>query len=187
MTAPRHIFETYIRATPEVIWRAITDPDFTRRYFHRTAIDSSFAAGAAVRYVLPDGEDAVVGVIEEVDPPHRLVMTWRVLYDAVVSQEPPSRVEWILTAGRRRRHAVTTIHRDLGLSPRTSASVGDGWPWILDSLKSLARDGCTARRRAARLAGGRSRRDDARKVRCTGAWRSTPTAPRGSSSSAGRR
>ena len=82
MTAPRHIFQTYIRATPEAIWQAITDPDFTRRYFHRTAVDSSFAPGAAVRYVLPDGEDAVVGVIEEVDPPHRLVMTWRVLYDA---------------------------------------------------------------------------------------------------------
>src|SRR3954452_14534724 len=99
MTAPRHIFETYIRATPEAIWRAITDPDFTRRYFHRTAVDSSFAPGAAVRYALPDGEDAVVGVIEEVDPPRRLVMTWRVLYDAAAAEEPPSRVEWILTPG----------------------------------------------------------------------------------------
>ena len=141
MTAPRHIFETYIRATPEVIWQAITDPDFTRRYFHRTAIHSSFAAGAAVRYVLPDGEDAVVGVIEDVDPPHRLVMTWRVLYDAAASEEPPSRVEWILTPGDDGVTRVTTIHRDLGLSPRTSAGVGQGWPWILDSMKSLLETG----------------------------------------------
>ena len=36
---------------------------------------------------------------------------------------------------------VTTIHRDLGLSPRTSASVGRSWPWILDSMKSLLETG----------------------------------------------
>jgi uncharacterized protein YndB with AHSA1/START domain len=141
MTAPRHIFETYIRATPEAIWHAITDPDFTRRYFHHTAIESSFAPGAAVRYVLPDGEDAVEGVIEEVDPPHRLVMTWRVLYDAAAAEEPPSRVEWVLTPGDDGVTRVTTIHRDLALSPRTSAGVGDGWSWILDSMKSLLETG----------------------------------------------
>src|SRR5262245_12209566 len=134
MAAPRHIFQTFIRATPEAVWQAITDPEFTRRYFHRTAIESTFAPGAPVRYGLPDGVDAVCGEIEEVDPPHRLVMTWRVLYDAAAAEEPPSRVEWILTAGDDGVTRVTTIHGDLALSPRTSAGVGDGWPWILDSM-----------------------------------------------------
>ena len=141
MAAPRHVFETYIRATPEAIWRAITDPAFTARYFHRTAIESSFERGAAVRYVLPDGAEAVTGSIEEVDPPHRLVMTWRVLYDPALAEEPPSRVEWLLTPGDEGVTRVTTIHRDLALSPGTSASVGEGWPWILDSLKSLLETG----------------------------------------------
>ena len=50
--------------------------------------------------MLPDGADAVVGVIEEVDPPRRLVMTWRVLYDPAIAEEPPSRVEWLLDAAR---------------------------------------------------------------------------------------
>ena len=99
MAAPRHVFETYIRATPEAIWAAITDPTFTARYFHRTAIESTFERGAAVRYVLPDGDDAVTGSIEEIDPPARLVMTWRVLYDPALAEEPPSRVEWLLTPG----------------------------------------------------------------------------------------
>ena len=99
MPAPRHIFQTYVRATPEAVWQAITDPDFTRRYFHRTAIESTFDIGAPVRYVLPDGTDAVCGEIEEVDPGRRLVMTWRVLYDAALAAEPPSRVEWVVTPG----------------------------------------------------------------------------------------
>ena len=127
MAAPRHVFQTYIRATPEAIWRAITDPAFTARYFHRTAIESSFERGAAVRYVLPDGAEAVIGLIEEVDPPHRLVMTWRVLYDPALAAEPPSRVEWLLTPGD---EGVTAGHDD---PPRprarargTSASVGEG-------------------------------------------------------------
>jgi uncharacterized protein YndB with AHSA1/START domain len=141
MAAPRHIFQTFIRATPEAIWQAITDPDFTRRYFHRTAIESAFTPGSPVRYVLPDGSDAVVGEIEEIDPPHRLVITWRVMYDAVATEEPPSRVEWVLTPGDAGVTRVTTIHRDLALSPITSAGVGDGWPWILDSMKSLLETG----------------------------------------------
>ena len=49
--------------------------------------------------MLPDGDDAVIGVIEEVDPPRRLVMTWRVLYDPTLAEEPPSRVEWLVTPG----------------------------------------------------------------------------------------
>ena len=141
MPAPRHVFQTYIRATPEAIWQAIVDPAFTRRYFHRSAVESTFAPGAAVRYVLPDGADAVTGVIEEAEPPYRLVMTWRVLYDPAMAAEPPSRVEWILTPGADGVTRVTTVHRDLALSPRTADSVGTGWPWILDSLKSLLETG----------------------------------------------
>jgi uncharacterized protein YndB with AHSA1/START domain len=141
MPAPRHIFQTFIRATPDAIWQAITDPDFTRRYFHRTAIESAFTPGSPVRYVLPDGQDAVVGEIEEVDPPHRLVMTWRVMYDAAATEEPPSRVEWVLVPGDDGVTRVTTIHRDLAMSPVTSAGVGAGWPWILDSMKSLLETG----------------------------------------------
>jgi uncharacterized protein YndB with AHSA1/START domain len=139
--APRHVFQTYIRATPDAVWQAITDPEFTRRYFHRTAIASSFAPGAPVRYVLPDGTDAVAGEVQELEPGRRLVMSWRVLYDAALADEPPSTVEWVITPGVDGVTKVTTIHRDLALSPGTSTSVGDGWPWILDSLKSLLETG----------------------------------------------
>jgi len=141
VAAPRHIFQTYIRATPDAVWRAITDPDFTRRYFHHTAIDSTLAAGTPVRYVLPDGTDAVCGEILEVEPGRRLVMSWRVLYDAALAEEPPSAVEWAITPGHDGVTKVTTIHRDLALSPGTSTSVGTGWPWILHSMKSLLETG----------------------------------------------
>ena len=95
MPAPRHVFQTHIRATPEAVWQALTDPAFTRRYFHDTAFESTLRAGAGFRYVLPDGTDAVDGVVEEIDPPRRLVMTWRVLYDAAAGRgaAQPRRVD----------------------------------------------------------------------------------------------
>lgn len=141
MAAPRHVFRIHIRATPDEVWRAITDSAFTREYFHRTAFESTLEPGAPMRYVMLDGSDAVVGEIEEVDPPHRLVMTWRALYDPAMAEEPPSRVEWHLADSGEGVTQVTTIHRDLALSPLTSASVGTGWVWILDSMKSMLETG----------------------------------------------
>jgi uncharacterized protein YndB with AHSA1/START domain len=139
--APVHVYQIYIRATAEQVWRAITDPAFTTRYFHRTAFESTLERGGPYRMVLPDGSDAVVGTIEEVEPNARLVMTWRALYDPAAVDEPPSRVEWVLTEGPDGVTKLTTIHRDLGLSPVTSANVGDGWHWVLQSMKSLLETG----------------------------------------------
>jgi uncharacterized protein YndB with AHSA1/START domain len=139
--APAHIYQTYIRASAAQVWEAITDPEFTKRYFHRTAFESTLQPGSPYRMVLPDGSDAVVGTIEEVDPNRRLVMTWRILYDADAAEEPPSRVEWLLAEGSDGVTKVTTVHRDLAASPATSASVADGWYWVLQSMKSLLETG----------------------------------------------
>jgi uncharacterized protein YndB with AHSA1/START domain len=138
--APVHVYQTFIRASAEQVWAAITDPEFTQRYFHRTAFESTLEPGSPYRMVLPDGSDAVVGSIEEVEPNKRLVMTWRILYDTAAAEEPPSRVEWLLTEADGVTK-LTTIHRDLGLSPITSASVADGWTWVLQSMKSMLETG----------------------------------------------
>jgi uncharacterized protein YndB with AHSA1/START domain len=141
VTKPKHIYQTYIRATAEQVWQAITDPEFTRRYFHAQRFESSLEPGSPYRFVSADGTDSVVGTIEEVDPPRRLVMTWRVLYDAEAASEPPSRVEWELDDRGDGVTRVTTIHRDLGLSPKTAEGISTGWYWVLDSLKSMVETG----------------------------------------------
>ena len=41
-------------------------------------------------------------------------MTWHVLYDAAMAEEPPGRVEWLLTENGDGVTRVTTVHRDLG-------------------------------------------------------------------------
>ena len=98
MPATAHVYEIYIHAPLERVWDALLDPEFTRQYFHGTTFLSDFRPGSRYRNVLPGDRDAVEGVIEEIDPPHRLVMTWHVLYDAALAAEPPGRVEWRLAS-----------------------------------------------------------------------------------------
>ena len=143
MTAPHHVYEMFVNAPPATVWQAITDPEFTRHYFHRTAIESTFEPGAPYRLVLPDDRDVVDGVVEECEDGHRLVMTWHVLYDAELAAEPPSRVEWTVVpandAGTVTR--VTLRHRDLASSPGTWANVRLGWVGVLHGLKTYVETG----------------------------------------------
>ena len=136
-----HTYQVYIRAEIEDVFAALIDPAFTRKYFHGTAFDSPPVAGRPYLTVLPDGEPAVDGVIEVLDPPHRLVQTWHTRYDEALAAEPPSRVEWTLSRAGDGLTRVRLVHGDLAFSPLTWANVKDGWVWILDSLKSLLENG----------------------------------------------
>lgn len=143
MPATAHIYEIYIAAPLERVWDALLDPEFTRQYFHGTEFVSEFRPGSSYRNTLPDDRDAVEGVIEEIDPPHRLVMTWHVLYDAALAAEPPGRVEWRLAPANDDGSVtrVTLRHGDLSASPLTWEHVRLGWVEILDSFKTLLETG----------------------------------------------
>ncbi len=82
-------------------------------------------------------------MIETFEPPHKLVMTWHVLYDDEMAAEPPGRVEWTLVPanGDGSVTRVTLRHGDLALSPKTWANVRLGWVGVLDGLKTLLETG----------------------------------------------
>jgi uncharacterized protein YndB with AHSA1/START domain len=139
VTGTRHVFETYVRATPDRVWAALTDPAFTRQFFFGLAVNAGWEAGGAYRYDGADGP-ALAGTIEVCEPPHRLVMTFTVLFDAEAAAEPPSRVTWELTpVGDTTR--VTCIHADLALSPATWRLTASGWSIVLSGLKTLVETG----------------------------------------------
>ena len=141
MVVTRHQYRTYIKATPDQVWRGITDPALTRLYFHGTAFESTLEVGAPMRYAMEDGRTAVDGVIEVAEAPHRLVTTWRFVDDAVMAEEPQSRVEWTVTRAGVGLTRVDITHDNLDRSPVTWAFVKEGWVWILDGLKTLLETG----------------------------------------------
>ena len=139
--ATDHLYQVYIHAPVERVWQALVDPAFTRQYFHGTSFVAPPTAGEPYLTTLPDGSPAVDGVIEVLDPPHRLVQTWHTRYAPDLEAEPPSRVEWTLQEVAPGLTWLRLRHGDLAASPLTWANVKDGWVWILDCLKTLLETG----------------------------------------------
>jgi len=134
MSEPECVFEIEIRATPEAVWEAITSPDWTRRYFHDTAVRSSWQPGAKVVWELPDGSVASEGELLEVEFPRRIVHTWLFHYDPALAREASSRVSWeIEDLGDRCR--LTVVHDRLEGAPKTRDVVRGGWAAILAGLR----------------------------------------------------
>src|SRR3954468_10856320 len=76
---PSFVYTTYIRTTPEQLWRALTEPAFTERYWGM-AFHSDWKSGS--RYTLhqrgvtvSDDEQVVI----ESDPYRRLAYTWHAI------------------------------------------------------------------------------------------------------------
>ena len=88
------VYEIFIRATPEAIWRAITDPDWTARYGYKGPIRMELRPGGSYRAMANEGmkamgmpEVVIDGVVEEADPPRKLVHTYRFLFSDVTKDE----------------------------------------------------------------------------------------------------
>src|SRR5580700_9831356 len=47
VSKPEFVYTTYIRTTPEKLWRGLTDPAFTRRYWN-VAFESDWEPGASI-------------------------------------------------------------------------------------------------------------------------------------------
>jgi uncharacterized protein YndB with AHSA1/START domain len=140
MSEPALVFEVTIRSTPERIWEAITSPDWTRRYFHGTSVRSDWRVGAKVAWELPDGAPGSDGEILEIDPPRRLVTTWRSLWDPALAAEPPSRVTWEIEE-LRGSCVLRVTHDRLGSAPKTRDGVRQGWPGIVEGLRDCVEAG----------------------------------------------
>ena len=138
--SPRHIYEVFIRTTPQKLWEAITRPDFTRQYFYQTSVKSDWKVGSPVAHLDGEGEPVLQGEVLEVDPPRRLVTTFKGLRSLEGSKDRPSRVTWQIEP-RGEVCKLTLVHDDFDGETATYKSVGPGWNPILSGLKTLLETG----------------------------------------------
>jgi len=133
------VFEIYIKTTPERLWEAITDPELRSKYNFGVGVQSDWTPGS--RYEskhsmatgpLCEGENL------EIDPPRRLVQSFRALWSDDVKAEGTSRVTWEIEAvGDSCRLLV--IHDQL--REGANDELYGGWPMILSGLKTLLETG----------------------------------------------
>jgi uncharacterized protein YndB with AHSA1/START domain len=138
---PKTVYVTYIAATPERVWQALTQPEFTKQYFAGFAIDVEPREGGAFRMLYPDGRVHIAGRVIEWSPPRRFACTWVVEGMAEFRDLPECLVTYeIEPAGESVRLTMTEAHSwDV---PDDLLSGGRaGWPAILSSLKSVLETG----------------------------------------------
>lgn len=133
------VYQVFIKASPEAIWEAITNPEFTSKYFYGSRIQ---LVGGRRRSLSPDGDLWGDEPIFEEDPPRRLVHGWRSLYDPELAEEEPSRVTWEIEPQQGGYSLLRVVHDQLEGAPKTAASVsGAGWMMVLSGLKTLLETG----------------------------------------------
>jgi uncharacterized protein YndB with AHSA1/START domain len=132
------VYNVFIKATPEQIWEAITNPEFTEKYFYASRVE---LANGRRRAFGPEGELWGDEAILEEDPPRRLVHGWRALYDPELAEEATSRVTWEIEQQEGGVSRLTVTHDQLEGAPKTAESVAGGWMYVLSGLKTLLETG----------------------------------------------
>lgn len=133
-------YVTYIRTTPSELWRALTEPDFTRRYWAQTWQESAWEKGAPWRLMIPDGRIGDSGEVLEIDAPRKLVLSWRVDFNPELRDEGHSRVTYELEG---QGDMVRLSFRQEIDRPGSKLveQMSQGWPLLFASLKSLLETG----------------------------------------------
>ena len=133
------VFEIYIKATPERLWEAITNTEMRRKYNFGAGVESDWTPGSRYQGVSPLAPAAIwEGENLEVDPPRRLVQSFRALWSEDVKREGTSRVTWeIEPIGDSCRLTVTHDQ----LREDANAELYGGWMMILSGLKTLLETG----------------------------------------------
>ncbi|WP_329404415.1 ArsR/SmtB family transcription factor [Streptomyces melanogenes] len=135
---PEFVYTTYIEATPEKVWEALTDPDMTAAYWGHSNV-SDWRPGSAWEHRRIDGSGVadVVGTIVEADPPKRLVFTW-----TGPDEDRPDGPSTVTFALKQLGGTVqlTVTHENLRDDNERREAAG-GWSAVLSNLKTYLESG----------------------------------------------
>lgn len=139
-TIPDYVYTTYIRATAEQVWQALTDPEITGRYWGHAQV-SDWVVGSRVDHVRTDGSGIsdAAGRVIEVDPPHRLTFGFDDPGQIDAPDFEPSVVTFEIES-HRDIVKLTVTHARLRNLEELQA-VSQGWPSVLANLKTLLETG----------------------------------------------
>lgn len=150
-----HVHEIYIKAPAAAIWDAITSPEWNGRYGYRAVSEYELKPGGKyvaranadmLKFGLP--EIMIDGEVLEVQPPNKLVQTYRFLFNDANREEGFSKITFeIVDTGQ--GFCRLTVTHDVTNMPLMAAATsskfdtqgGGGWNWILSDIKSLLETG----------------------------------------------
>ncbi|MCZ2805684.1 metalloregulator ArsR/SmtB family transcription factor [Modestobacter sp. VKM Ac-2983] len=139
---PDYVYVTYIRASADQVWHALTDADLTARYWGHANV-SDWQTGSTWEHRRTDGSGQVdvAGRVLESSPPTRLVITFQEPTadpDAEPAGEPS--IVTFLVEPHEDIVRLTVTHERLA-DQASHDGVSHGWPAVLANLKSLLETG----------------------------------------------
>lgn len=157
------VYRVWIKASAQTIWDAITKTEWTEKYGYTGLVDYDLRPGGAMKVRATEqfraGAEAmgadlpeiiIDGEVLEVDPPRKLVQTWRMLMDETMASQGFTRLTYEIEEGDNGVCCLTLIHDQLDDAPLLAALVrgdmaaegaGGGHAWVLSDLKTLLETG----------------------------------------------
>jgi uncharacterized protein YndB with AHSA1/START domain/DNA-binding transcriptional ArsR family regulator len=155
MAETEFVYTTYIEASPELVWRGLIDPAFTRRYWG-LEFESDWQPGSPFRLThnrsgvtVADGEM----LVKAYDPYSLLSYSWQAYpkeltealgfgadYSERAAREPRSTVTYELVP-QGNQTKLTVMHTGFEPGSIVLPDVRDGWPKVLSWLKTFLESG----------------------------------------------
>ena len=144
-----YVYATYIRTTPEKLWEALTNGDFSEKYWMGFRVEIEPRAGGRIKILPPKGSVGRSdhgGDVLVYEKFKRLTYQWmKERHEKDPKRDGLSRVTYELQpAGDHVK--LTLIHEnlisdDVSADPNGFGGINNGWPMVLSSLKSLLETG----------------------------------------------
>jgi uncharacterized protein YndB with AHSA1/START domain len=147
------VYATYILASPERVWRGLTDPDLAFLSDWKTG--STYEMTHEEVGLIVRGSDQV---ILESDPYHRLAYSWHTITPewatavgmdeataAIWRAEPRSKVAFDIEDVGHGTARLTVTHDGFAPGSAVLPAISEGWPAVLSSLKTLLETGSSLR------------------------------------------
>tara|TARA_R110002096_G_scaffold189163_2_gene369377 strand:+ start:538 stop:993 length:456 start_codon:yes stop_codon:yes gene_type:complete len=135
-------YVTLIDAAREKVWEALTNGEFTKQYWHMTEVQSDWAVGDTVVFMVGD-EVGCEGEVLVADAPRSLSYTWHFPGNPACAAEAPSRVLFSLEEIEGITKLTVRHDKFSSESSPTYQMVSPGWPFVLAGLKTLCETGKT--------------------------------------------
>jgi uncharacterized protein YndB with AHSA1/START domain len=147
------VYLSRIKTTPERLWRALTEPEFTERYWE-LSFETDWQPGSPMTWRERGGSISHSDQqVLEAAPPRRLAYTWHTFTPdwaaragvdddvlAVIAAEPRSKVAFDLEPGGATVRLRVT-HDGFAPGSTVLKMISEGWPELVSSLKTLLETG----------------------------------------------
>ena len=137
MTKPDQVYKTTIATTPEKLWQAIINPEFTKQYWFGNANISTWEKGAKWEHRgMDSGTLFHDGVVEDIVPNKRLVLSWGNPGDAKDVSTATFDIKKVGDTVE-----LTITHGNFIEGSVMASRVAGGWPKVVAAMKEYLETG----------------------------------------------